>query len=46
MTWEHVRGRIEAMGLPYESVQAEQAALADPHRWFHGPVRVGAWGRA
>ena len=46
MTWEHVRERIEAMGLPYESVEAGQAALADPARWFHGPVRVGAWGRA
>jgi SAM-dependent methyltransferase len=46
MTWEHVRERIEAMGLPYESVEAGQAALADPARWFHGPVRVGAWGCA
>jgi SAM-dependent methyltransferase len=46
LTWEHVRERIEALGLPWESVQAGQAALADPARWFHGPVRVGAWGRA
>ena len=46
MTWDHVRERIEAMGLPWESVEAGQAALADPARWFHGPVRVGAWGRA
>jgi SAM-dependent methyltransferase len=46
LTWDHVRERIEAMGLPWESVAAGQAALADPRRWFHGPVRVGAWGRA
>jgi hypothetical protein len=37
---------VQVPQLAYESVEAGQAALADPARWFHGPVRVGAWGRA
>ena len=39
LTWEQTR---EQMG---DALDAGQAALADPSRWFHGPAKVAAWGR-
>jgi SAM-dependent methyltransferase len=39
LTWEQTR---EQMG---EALDAGQAELADPSRWFHGPAKVVAWGR-
>jgi SAM-dependent methyltransferase len=39
LTWEQVRDRI-----PGEVVDAGQAVLEDPGRWFYGPVKVVAWG--
>ena len=39
LTWEQTR---EQMG---DALDAGQAALADPSRWFHGPAKVVAWGR-
>jgi SAM-dependent methyltransferase len=44
LTWEQVRGRIVAGGVEREVVDAGQAALEDPARWFYGPVKVVAWG--
>ena len=46
LTWEHVRGRIADLGLPTEPIDAGQELLQDPAHWFHGPVKVVAWGRA
>ena len=41
LTWEQARARI----ADDATVDAGQAALADRSRWFHGPVKVVAWGR-
>jgi hypothetical protein len=40
LTWEQVRERIGDDAV----LDAGQADLADPQRWFHGPVKVVAWG--
>jgi len=40
LTWEQVRDR-----MPTAVVDAGQAALEDPARWFYGPAKVVAWGR-
>jgi SAM-dependent methyltransferase len=45
LTWLQVHERIVAMGLPGDVVDAGRAELDDPARWFHGPVKVIAWGR-
>jgi hypothetical protein len=45
LTWLQARDRIAALGLPAQKVDAGRALLEDPSRWFHGPVRVVAWGR-
>jgi SAM-dependent methyltransferase len=39
LTWEQVRER-----MPDKVVDAGQAALDDPARWFYGPAKVVAWG--
>jgi SAM-dependent methyltransferase len=41
LTWLQARDRLDA-----EVVDAGREALADPALWFHGPVRVIAWGYA
>jgi hypothetical protein len=46
LTWLQVRDRMVSAGTPGEVVDAGRTALADPARWFHGPARVIAWGRA
>ena len=45
LTWLQARDRIVAMGMPGDVVDRGRAVLADPARWFHGPVKVVAWGR-
>jgi SAM-dependent methyltransferase len=45
LTWEQVRRRIADFGFPTEPIDAGQELLEDPALWFHGPVRVIAWGR-
>jgi SAM-dependent methyltransferase len=45
LTWLQGRDRVVAMGVPGEIVDAGRSALEDPSRWFHGPVKVIAWGR-
>jgi SAM-dependent methyltransferase len=40
LTWEQVRERIDGAVL-----DAGQAVLEDPARWFYGPVKVVTWGR-
>jgi SAM-dependent methyltransferase len=40
LTWEQVRERMDG-GV----VDAGQAVLEDPARWFYGPAKVVAWGR-
>jgi SAM-dependent methyltransferase len=39
LTWEQVRDR-----MPAEAIDAGQAVLEDPARWFYGPAKVVAWG--
>jgi hypothetical protein len=45
LTWLQVREQMLAAGRPYDRLEVGRAELADPTRWFHGPVRVMAWGR-
>jgi hypothetical protein len=45
LTWEQVRERIAALGVPHEVIDRGQAVLEDPERWFHRPAKVIAWGR-
>jgi SAM-dependent methyltransferase len=40
LTWEQVRERFGDDAV----LDAGQAELADSQRWFHGPVKVVAWG--
>jgi SAM-dependent methyltransferase len=45
LTWLQLRERIVALGFDGEIVDAGRAALDDRAQWFHGPVKVTAWGR-
>ena len=45
LTWRQARDRIVATGVPGEVVDRGRADLQDASRWFHGPVKVLAWGR-
>jgi SAM-dependent methyltransferase len=44
LSWLQARGRVVAMGLDGERIDAGRDALEDPARWFHGPAKVIAWG--
>jgi hypothetical protein len=41
-----MRSRIAELGLPIAPIDAGQELLQDPARWFDGPVKVVACGRA
>ena len=45
LTWLQSRERIVATGVPGDVVDRGRAVLEDPARWFHGPMKVVAWGR-
>jgi SAM-dependent methyltransferase len=45
LTWDQVRGRIEAAGATRDEVERAQGLLADPRQWFVGPALVAAWGK-
>jgi SAM-dependent methyltransferase len=45
LTWLQARDRIAALGIAPEVVDRGREALADDRRWYHGPVKVVAWGR-
>jgi len=45
LSWLQVREQMLEQGRPYERVEAGRAELEDPTRWFHGPVKIMAWGR-
>ncbi len=45
LTWLQARERAVALGIPGEIIDAGRAVIEDPARWFHGPVKVVAWGR-
>jgi SAM-dependent methyltransferase len=46
LTWLQTREDVVAHGIPRDIVDAGRAALEDRGRWFHGPAKVVAWGRA
>jgi SAM-dependent methyltransferase len=45
LTWLQARAGIEARGIPGAVIDRGRAELDDPARWFHGPVKIAAWGR-
>jgi hypothetical protein len=44
LTWLRAREGIVARWIAGEVIDRGRAELDDPKLWFHGPVKIAAWG--